>query len=112
MSVSTHRRAWLVRAATVATVVAAGLLGVAAPALAADVDVATLPLADFSPGQSQTLQVQVTNNLTTPGLFQVQVQGLPSDFTVSDPQGCDSVSGTTCTVSINNGASKNVSFKI
>jgi hypothetical protein len=116
MSVTTRRRVWLGRAGIVTAVAAAGLFGLAFPVHAAadDPAVAILPLADFNPGQTQTLQIRVTNNISASGqsTFQIQVTNVPSDFTVSGPQGC-SGSGGTCSVAIDNGGgSKDISFQI
>jgi hypothetical protein len=62
--VSTHRRAWFIRAGVVVLLAGAGLLGVAAPALAAnpDVSISSLSSGSLNAGDSATLKFKVKNN--------------------------------------------------
>ena len=65
MGVSTHRRAWIVRAGVVVVVAAAGLFGIASPALAAEkptITITDLPTASLTSGQSVAMKYKVKNN--------------------------------------------------
>jgi hypothetical protein len=98
----------------VTAVVAATLAGVAAPAYADDtVGVSALPLGDFSPGESQTLRVQVENKTNDAlGPVTVTVSGLSSDLQVSNPQGCEPSGSNACSLSFADKGTKQISFTV
>jgi hypothetical protein len=87
VGVITHKRAWAIRAGVVAVLAAAGLFGIAAPALAADPQ----PQIFDSSLQPQTINA---NQETT------------VNFTVKVMDGSNSVGGVVSTVSVTSGNSK------
>ncbi|MDT4986886.1 MAG: hypothetical protein QOI74_980, partial [Micromonosporaceae bacterium] len=95
-----------------AVAVAIGTLTVAAPAYAADkVDVSVIAPGTFNPGDTQLLNIEVTNKTNGPLTVVVSVSGL-DNFTVSDPQGCAG-SPNGCTVAFGvDDSTKQVSFSM
>jgi hypothetical protein len=75
VGVSTQRRAWMVRAAVVAVTAAVSLVGVAAPAFAADPQLTDISLdpGTISPGQQTSVRFTVSNPDPTPRTISVQV---------------------------------------
>jgi hypothetical protein len=73
--VSTHRRAWFIRAGIVVLLAGAGLFGLASPALAAnpDVTITSLSSGSLNSGDSATLKFKVKNNNPTDASFQIAV---------------------------------------
>jgi hypothetical protein len=116
--VTTHRKT-LVRAG-VAAVVALGALVVAPPAYAAPgastVQVSLGQLADFAPGQTQSLSVTVTLSGGDSGTNPVNVAlgwSRPSSFTVVDQTGCDGGGGSSCRIDFGGGSGqRKISFSL
>jgi hypothetical protein len=84
-----HRTTALLGVAA-AMLLTTGTLAVGSPAYAADkIQVSTLPLGTFTPGQTQTLQVVVKvdrdPDAKTPAKVAVAVTGLDGDFSVDNP---------------------------
>jgi hypothetical protein len=103
----------MLRAGLVVALVTGALTGVAAPAFADDtLAVQVFALTPFNPGDTQTLQVQVQNQKNNPDLVQVSVTGLSNNFTVSNPQNCTRISGSSCTVTVQGAQSSSVSFTV
>jgi len=100
-----------------ALVVTAAALAVGSPAYAADdVKVSVVPLAPFTAGNPQTLQVgieiQPDPNNKAPKTLTVTVSGLGGDFSAGNPDGCTGV-GPVCKLLIDgNDTSKVVRFTI
>jgi hypothetical protein len=92
--------------------VAIGTLVVAAPAYAAEkVDVSVIAPGTFNPGDTQLLNIEVTNKTNGPLTVVVSVSGL-DNFTVSDPRGCTgSPNGCTVTFGVDD-STKQVSFSM
>src|SRR4051812_47390100 len=108
-----RRRTAALLGVAAAMLLTAGTLAVGSPAYAADkVSVSVLPLETFSPGQTQTLQVQVQfkrdADATGPAIVQVRVTGLGGDFTVGNPDGC----GFPCQLTFTGSDTKLVKFPI
>ncbi|HEV7898775.1 MAG TPA: carboxypeptidase-like regulatory domain-containing protein [Planosporangium sp.] len=109
---TTHRKA-LVRAG-VAVAAALGTLAVAAPAYAAGVGVQIDgQLADFAPGETQPLNITVTpSDGAVPSTVTVTVLGL-SNFTASNPSGCNGGGGSSCTINFKSGeTSRSIRFSL
>jgi len=110
----TRHRATALLGVAAAMLLTAGALAAGSPAFAAgdSVKVSVLPLQTFTPGQTQTLQVQIEYKRdpksTAPGTFQVSLSGLGGDFTVGNPEGC----AFPCVVTFADSDSKVVKFPI
>ena len=76
VGVSTHRRAWFIRAGVVVLLASASLFGLASPALAADrsgrLQAITVDPSTVNPGQQVTVKFTVKNT-GDPGTITVEV---------------------------------------
>jgi hypothetical protein len=110
--VSTHRRAWTIRAAVIAIVTSAGLFGIASPAYAAapQVTITSLSSGTLTSGDSATLKFRVKNNNPGDGSANIKVTfGGDAAAHLSCQGNCDftqSINGTssefTATIKANN----------